>query len=287
MNKPITRLLQKGVPFEWSAKQQIALDKIKTDISKQEALGPFETSSTRKVVFKCDACKDGMGTVIEQEQPNGQRPVLYWSSQFRAYEQNYSISEKEALACVTAVTRLRKYLLGCRFILQTDNRPLKTLLSQTKARRTIARIERWCEKLSCFDYEVEYLKGEDNFMTDWFSRSPKGVDHEETHLKEEIVINAINTKADRHYTYSDEFSELAYAVREDQWPADVRLRWPSFFKRANRLTEHNGLRFVLDPSQRSLVIETAHKGHQGIRKTQARLKEQFWWPTGGSKLSKL
>ena len=117
---------------------------------------------------------------------------------------------------MAAVTRLRKYLLGRRFILQTDHRPLETLLSQTKARRTIARIERWREKLSCFDYEVEYLKGEDNFMADWLSRSAKGVDHEETPLKEEILINALNTEADRHYTYSDEYSELADAVREDQ-----------------------------------------------------------------------
>ena len=69
LNKPITRLLQKGVPFERSAKQQTALDKIKTEISKREALAPFETSSTRKVVLKCDACEDGMEQSLSKNEP--------------------------------------------------------------------------------------------------------------------------------------------------------------------------------------------------------------------------
>ena len=73
-------------------------------------------------------------------------PVLYWSSLFRTYERNYAILEKEALACVAVVGKLKKYLLGRIFLLMTDHRSLETLLSQGNCGRTGARIERWRER---------------------------------------------------------------------------------------------------------------------------------------------
>ena len=57
-----------------------------------------------------------MGAVLEQESGENDskecRPIFYWSSSFRDYEKNYSISEKEVLACVAAVNKFRLYLLG-------------------------------------------------------------------------------------------------------------------------------------------------------------------------------
>ena len=89
------------------------LIEIKAAILKREALAPFETNSAMLVALSCDASDEGMGAVLEQKQADGtMKPVLYWSSQFRAYEKNYSVGEKEALACVAAITKLRKYLLG-------------------------------------------------------------------------------------------------------------------------------------------------------------------------------
>ena len=63
-----------------------------------------------KVRLTCDACEEGIGGVIEQEQANGHFiPVLYWSSLFRAYERNYAMLDKEALACVAAVGKLTNF----------------------------------------------------------------------------------------------------------------------------------------------------------------------------------
>ena len=74
-------------------------------ICKRPALAPFNTRSDRKVVLTIDASELGMGAVLEQEQDSDEiRPVAYWSSQFRAYEKNYVVGEKEALALVSART---------------------------------------------------------------------------------------------------------------------------------------------------------------------------------------
>ena len=166
---PIQALLKKQslTKWKWSKECDDALNKIKTIINKREALAPFETDEKKNVLLSGDASDIGMGAVLEQEQADGtMRPVLYWSSQFRKYELNYSVSEKEALVCVAAVTKMKKYLLGRTFTLKTDHRALETLLSQKKANKTSARTERWREKVSQFDYNVEYIKGADNEIAD-------------------------------------------------------------------------------------------------------------------------
>ena len=127
----------------WNQRCSDALDEIKTSIGKRDALAPFNTDGTKKVVRYCDTSSEGMGAVLEQEQMDGKmQPVFYWSSQFRKYEKNYSISEKEALACVTAMRKLKKYLLGRKFTLKTEHRALETLLSQQKTSRSNSRVER-------------------------------------------------------------------------------------------------------------------------------------------------
>ena len=109
---------------------------------------------------------------------------------------NYSIAEKKALACVAATQKLWKYLLDRSFILRTDHKALVTLLPHALSKRTESSIERWRGKLSCFDYTMEYIQGQNNQIADWLSRSAGPVDHEEISLKEECVINEILKRHD-------------------------------------------------------------------------------------------
>ena len=140
---PLYALLKKGSKFSWVENESKALAAVKQLISRRECLKPFDTDSERRVVLKTDASELEMGAVLEQEDSSGiMRPVLYWLSKYRFYEQNHSTVEKETLALVCATNRLRKYLLGQNFSLYADHRPLETLLSQTTCKRTITRVER-------------------------------------------------------------------------------------------------------------------------------------------------
>ena len=119
----------KDVKNGWNQRCSDALDEIKTSIGKRDALAPFNTGGTEKVVLYCDASNERMCAILKQDQMNGKmQPVLYWSSKFWKYEKNYSISENEAMTCVAAMRKLKKYLLGRKFT-------LKTLLSQQKIPR--------------------------------------------------------------------------------------------------------------------------------------------------------
>ena len=151
---------------------------IKVAILKRGALVPFETISAILVTLSHDASDEGMGAVLKKELADEtMKSVLYWSSQFRVYENNYSVEDKEALACVASITKLRKYLLGRPFTLKADYRILVTLLSQSKIERTISRIERWREKLAGFDYKVVFIKDKENEIVDWLSRSSGEISH--------------------------------------------------------------------------------------------------------------
>ena len=283
---PIHALLKKNVRFRWNKAEDNALRSIKVEIEKRAPLAPFQTSSSRRVVLKCDACETGMGAVLEQEQESGHlKPVLYWSSKFRDYEANYSIGEKEALACVAAVTKLRKYLLGRHFVLQTDHRSLETLLSQSKVRRTSARVERWREKLCCYDYHIEHIKGVDNSIADVLSRTAKDMDHNEVPLSEEMVVNSIKSGHDiAPAEYDSTMKELVQIIKHNEWTGKNIKKYREYYVKRNYLTENRGLlfhnrtRFVPSLDQRGEIVREAHKLHQGITRTRARIAEYFWWP---------
>ena len=53
------------------------------------------------ITLRCDASDEGMGVVLEQEQADGtMKPVLYWSSQFRAYDKKlFRMGEGSASMC--------------------------------------------------------------------------------------------------------------------------------------------------------------------------------------------
>ena len=65
-------------------------------------------------------------------------------------------TEKELLAIVWALKRLRQYLLGRKFIIRTDHQALKWL---NNYKGPSFRLMRWRLKLEEYEYRIEYVKG--------------------------------------------------------------------------------------------------------------------------------
>ena len=77
-------------------------------------------------------------------------------------EQNHSNIEREALAIVFVVTRLKQFLLGRLFTLHTDHKPLRYLFAPDEEipKTASARITRWAIALMGFDYKWKCTPGE-------------------------------------------------------------------------------------------------------------------------------
>jgi hypothetical protein len=118
-------------------------------------------------ILTTDGSDSGVGAVFSQIQENRERIVSYYSAVHNKAQRNYSATDKELLAAVSAIEHFRPYLAGNKFVLRTDH---QALLSLFKTRNTKARLMRWSLLLQEYDFMIEYLKGQENF-SDVLSRA--------------------------------------------------------------------------------------------------------------------
>ena len=118
-----------------------------------------------------DACIDGFGAALEQEQADGSiKPIAYVSRATLDSERHWTPLDLEAGSIVWALKRLRGYLWGTKFRIFSDH---KALESRGKVGNHNARVQRWLEFLTAFDYTLEYRKGSANGNADFLSRLPE------------------------------------------------------------------------------------------------------------------
>ena len=77
--------------------------------------------------------------------------------------------ELETLAVVWSLRHFRAYLYGHKYIVYTDNSPVKFLL---KTKHPSGKLARWGEVVSEFDLKVKYCPRCKNANADALSRSP-------------------------------------------------------------------------------------------------------------------
>jgi len=160
---PIYQLLRKGVEFKWTNQCQNVYQQIKEEVSSDHVLVHFNPKL--EIVLTTDACNTAVAGILSHKFEYGSlKPIAFVSRALQSSERNYSTVEKEALAIVFSVTKLRQNLLGNKFTLRTDHKPLLTLFGECKGLPVMAsaRIQRWALNLSGFDYSVEYVKGSVN-----------------------------------------------------------------------------------------------------------------------------
>jgi hypothetical protein len=106
--KPMTRLTQRGIKFDWSG----ACEKSFQELKKRLTNDPILIVPRRDIgyVVYCDASKDGLGCVLMQE---GQ-VIAYGSRQLKIHEQNYRTRDLELAAVVHALKIWRHCLYGVR-----------------------------------------------------------------------------------------------------------------------------------------------------------------------------
>ena len=120
---PLNRLLQKGTEWNWTPECQHAFIQCKEILASSNVLAHYDPK--KPLILECDTSPTGIGACLLQPDKVGYlRPVTYVSRSLAAAERNYAQIEREALAIVFAVKRLKQYLCGRHFTLRTDHKPL-------------------------------------------------------------------------------------------------------------------------------------------------------------------
>ena len=83
-----------------------------------------------ETVLSADASSYGLGAVLLQKQPQSNfKPITYISRSLMTTEQRYAQLEKESLAFTWACEKFADYLIGLKFHIHTDHKPLIPLFS--------------------------------------------------------------------------------------------------------------------------------------------------------------
>ncbi|XP_055961800.1 uncharacterized protein LOC126681357 [Mercurialis annua] len=286
--RPLTRLLVKDVPFEFTEECQGAFERLK------EALvtAPIISSPDWSLPFElmCDASDQALGCVLGQRKDKKVHVIYYASRTMAGAQLNYTTTEKEMLAVVFALDKFRQYLLGSKAIIYTDHAALRYLFAKQDAK---PRLIRWILLMQEFDVEIRDKKGTENVVADHLSRLevpepiPIGVDINERFPDEMLmVISEVETPwyADiANYLSSNVMPPDLSHHQKKKFLSDVkRFLWdePYLFK----ICGDGMIRRCVSLKEVMPILSHCHEadyaGHYGASRTAARVLESgFFWPT--------
>lgn len=165
---PLYDLLKKQVRFKWSEKHENAYNEIKSSLHERFSLIIPDFNS--EFFLNTDASGDSLAGFLYQIVDNQERPIAFLSKRFNPTQKKYSINEREMLAIIYSIHKLKFYLIGNKFTINTDNQSLIAIL-KCRPGNLNGRIYRWYLYLQKFKFDINYIPSKKNFIADCFSRS--------------------------------------------------------------------------------------------------------------------
>ncbi|UYV63772.1 K02A2.6-like, partial [Cordylochernes scorpioides] len=291
---PLNQLLVKGQDFVWDCSQERAFRKLKELLTTQPILAAYDVR--KPTMVSSDASSYGLGAVLKQEGKNGiWRPVAYSSRTMTPTEKRYAQIEKEAIAITWACERFQDFLLGKRFRIETDHKPLIPLFSTKELSSLTPRLQRFRMRMMRFGFEIVHIPVKELLDADALSRQPLlttegGEDERPTSAHINAVLSSITDKDEmltKIFEAQQEDTTLKAVVNylEQGWPDKKKMSQAllSYWHVKDELGVQNGLlmrscRLVIPASMKLEILDKLHAGHFGITKTRLRARETVWWP---------
>ena len=293
---PLYSLTTKNAAFIWNDSAQKAFDALRQEIANNVVLKM--PNFTTEFNITTDASDVGIGAVLSQVNSNGHdMPISFASRVLSKTEKKWSVTERELLAIIWALSQFREYVYGRHFKLYTDHLPLTWLKT---CKTPTPRMHRWILQLAEYDFDVVYKPGKANVVADGLSRLPiKGASVSSVRLIQfEGPVSEHDIKlAQREDETLQDFEEIRLLKLS---PAEVK-QLPSalgtLYKIRNtcakvndiwyRLTQDKNAVIILPPSLHNVVVSHLHDvptaAHFGIDKTVQKVTQRYFWP----KLSKI
>lgn len=306
--KPLQRLTEKNVTFEWNESCQNAFDQLRACLVSAPVLAFPDYSKT--FILDTDASENGIGAVLSQGQDDGSECVIaYASRSLSRQEQRYCVTRRELLAVVEFVHHFRCYLLGQHFTLRTDH---GSLIWIQNFREPEGQLARWIERLQEYNFTVVHRPGIRHGNADALSRMPCRQCGRDSHNPTDDVSTQVGVIINLPFqSYpSEEMRKLQLAdpsvgpvlqaVELDRKPHPDEVKsWSLEGRRLFQLWEmlcvRNGTlwrslqkgqlcghQLVIPFILRATLLNELHSGavggHIGEEKMSFRLKERFYWP---------
>ncbi|GJU10169.1 putative reverse transcriptase domain-containing protein [Tanacetum coccineum] len=280
--KPMTKLTQKKIKFDWSDKAEAAFQLIKQKLCSAPILALPE--GNEDFIAYCDASIKGLGAVLMQRE----KVIAYASRQLKLHEKNYTTHDLELGAVVFALKIWRHYLYGTKCTVFTDHKSLQHILDQKELNM---RQRRWLELLSDYDCEIRYHPGKANVVADALSRKERikplrvralvmtiGLD-----LPKRILEAQIEARKPENLKSEDVGGMLIENSKDPEKPRKEKLEPRADGPRADgTLCLNNRSWLPCYGDLRALIMHESHKSkysvHPGSDKMYQDMKQLYWWP---------
>lgn len=266
---PLTALTKKHATWRWSNECDLAFKTLKENLVSAPILTCPDFSKTFHL--STDASAVGVGCVLSQFFDDGEKVICYLSRSLTPAERKFSATERELLAVIWSVEKLRPYLEGFHFKVITD---CHSLLWLHRLKDPQGRLARWQLRLMPYDYEVIHRKGSDHAVPDFLSRSVP------------IMTDAV---AVCPVVVRDKWYHRMFSIVQR-----LPQKYPLWRIESNRLLKHVPSRYpdlvnvadewklAVPKDERLDVIRQCHDiptcGHGGVTKTVARVSQKYYWP---------
>ena len=222
-----------------------------------------------------DASNKGLGKILLQEG----NPIAFVSKALTETEQRYAKIERELLAVVFGCERFRTYLYGCKFKVESDNKPLE-MISLNNLISAPPRLLRMLLRLQEYDLSIIYRPGKEMTLADRFSLLPNKKTKEEINLKVRVDFVQFST---------EKLTQIHQATKADPILGELRETilqgWPNTFREISKnlqpywsywdeLAFENGIliRIIIPKVMQPEILQKIHYGHQGMEKCKLRAK---------------
>jgi hypothetical protein len=219
---------------------------------------------TLPFTVETDASGVGMGAVLSQQN----HPIAFFSKPFCPKLLRASTYVRELHAITAAVKKWRQYLLGHPFVILTDHRSLKELMSQIIQ---TPEQQLYLSRLIGYDYTIQYRSGKTNVVADALSRVPEFITSDLLMLT--VPSFSFLKSLKQELSHHPEFKDMMHNITTMTVPD---------FKIMQDLIYHKGRIWLPRTCTFTLVLleefhNTPSGGHMGVTKTFARLSANFTW----------
>ena len=154
---PLHAITGANSQFRWDEEQQSAFEELKRRLGAASVLAYPDRQA--EVILSPGHHGAGVGAVLSQRTPEGERTVAYMSTVMSPSQTRYCSTRRELLALVTALRHFRPYLYGRKVIVRVDRSALEWLHALKDPPGLPAR---WSDTLAGYDLDVQHRPGEDH-----------------------------------------------------------------------------------------------------------------------------
>ena len=187
--------------LHWTENANVAFTELKQILANATLLVHPHPSAPLNIT--CDASDFAVCGVLQQCIDNLWQPLSSFSKKLAPAGTRYSTFDRELLAVYATIRHFRHNLEGREFFVNTDHKPLTYVMNSTTECPSL-RQTRHLNFIAEFTTDIQYVKGETNFVADALSRPTVSA------IECDAVINYKDLSADR--ALDTEFIRLRHST---------------------------------------------------------------------------